>query len=251
VWGAGLAYLLIAPSAARYRPVGIAFLAVAAILMLNRTSRSGYLTPGYPMLFAAGGVALERVATRRPLRIALVASLIVAGTLSAPLALPLLPTETYVRYSAALGIAPSTEEKKELGRLPQFFADRQGWDRFVDQVAAAMDHVSVSERSSAAVWVGNYGEAGAIERLGGSRGLVALSGHNSYWLWGPRGYTGNVMIVVFRSRALLEARYTSVEQVGETDCGDCMPYENHVPIFLCRGIRTPLPERWASLKHYD
>jgi hypothetical protein len=81
-----------------------------------------------------------------------------------------------------------TEEKKELGRLGQFFADREGWDRFVDQVAAAMDRVPAAERASAAVWVGNYGEAGAIERLGGARGLVALSGHNNYWFWGPRGY---------------------------------------------------------------
>jgi hypothetical protein len=251
VWGAGLLYLLFAASAARYRALGIAFLTVAAILILNRTSRSGYLTPAYPMLFAAGGVALERLVTRRPFRIALVAVLIVAGAISAPLAVPLLPTDRYVRYSAALGIAPSTEEKKELGRLPQFFADRQGWDRLVDQVAAAMDRVPAAERPSAAVWVGNYGEAGAIERLGRSRGLVALSGHNNYWLWGPRGYTGSVMIVVNRSRALLEQRYASVEQVGETDCGDCMPYENHVPIFLCRGMKQPLPERWPALKHYD
>jgi hypothetical protein len=251
VWGAGLLYLLFAPSAARYRPLGIAFLTVATILILNRTSRSGYLTPAYSMLFAAGGVSLEKRIARPALRIALVAVLLVAGALSAPLALPLLPTDTYVRYSAALGIAPGTEEKKELGRLPQFFADREGWDRFVDQVAAAMDRVPAAERSSAAVWVGNYGEAGAIERLGSSRGLVALSGHNNYWLWGPRGYTGRVMIVVNRSRALLEQRYASVEQLGETDCGDCMPYENHVPIFLCRGMKPPLPERWPALKHYE
>jgi hypothetical protein len=171
--------------------------------------------------------------------------------MSAPLALPLLPTDAYVRYSRALGLAPDTEEKKELGRLPQSFADRQGWDQFVDQVARAMDHVPPAERSAAAVLVGNYGEAGAIERLGGSRGLVALSGHNNYWLWGPRGYSGDVMIVVTRSRTALEQRYASVIQVGETDCGDCMPYENHVPIFLCRGVVQPLPQRWPLLKHYD
>lgn len=251
VWGAGLLYLLFAPAASRYRPLGIAFLTVATILILNRTSRSGYLTPAYPMLFAAGGVSLERWIGRPALRIALIAVLLAAGALSAPLALPLLPTDTYVRYSASLGIAPGTEEKKALGRLPQFFADREGWDQFVGQVAEAMDRVPAAERSSAAVWVGNYGEAGAIERLGRSRGLVALSGHNNYWLWGPRGYTGAVMIVVNPSRAALEQGFASVEQVGETDCGDCMPYENHIPIFLCRGMRQPLPERWPALKHYD
>ena len=252
VWGAGLLYLLFAPAASRFRPLGIAFLTVTTILILNRTSRSGYLTPAYPMLFAAGGVALERWIARPPLRAGLLAVILVGGAISAPMALPLLPTDTYVRYSAALGEAPSTEEKKELGRLGQFFADREGWDAFVDQVAAAMDRVPAAERASAAVWVGNYGEAGAIERLGASRGLVALSGHNNYWFWGPRGYTGSVMIVVSRApRAELEQRYASVEQVGETDCGDCMPYENHVPIYLCRGMKPPLAERWPTLKHYD
>lgn len=251
VWGAGLLYLLFAAPAARYRPLGIVFLTVATLLILNRTSRSAYLAPGYPMLFAAGGAALERWMARPTLRIALIVVLLIAGAISAPMALPLLPTDAYVRYSAALGQAPSTEEKKEVGRLPQFFADRQGWDRFVDQVAAAMERVPAGERASAAVWVGNYGEAGAIERLGGSRGLVALSGHNNYWMWGPRGYTGRVMIVVARSRAAVEQRYASVEQVGETDCGDCMPYENHIPIFLCRVRTPPLPDSWPALKHYE
>jgi MFS family permease len=251
VWGSGLAYLLFARDARRYRTLGVAFLTVAGILILNRTSRSGYLMPAYPMLFAAGGVALARVLQRPVLRIVAFAVLIATGAMLAPLALPLLPTDVYVRYSRALGVAPVTEEKKELGRLPQFFADRQGWDRFVDQVARAMDQVPPADRPGAAVWVGNYGEAGAIERLGASRGLVALSGHNNYWLWGPRGYSGDVMIVVTRSRTVLEQRYASVIQVGETDCGDCMPYENHVPIFLCRGAVQPLPERWPLLKHYD
>jgi hypothetical protein len=43
-----------------------------------------------------------------------------------------------------------------------------------------------------------------------------------------------------------------VELAGETDCGDCMPYENHLPIFICRGLKPPpLAERWTAFKHYD
>jgi hypothetical protein len=252
VWGAGLLYLLAAPSARRYRPLGIVFVTVAAILILNRTSRSAYLAPGYPMLFAAGGVALERLIARPPLRIALLAVLLAAGALSAPLAIPLLPTDSYIHYSAALGIRAGTEEKKDVGRLPQFFADRQGWDRLVDQVAAAFDRLSPGERASARVFVGNYGDAGAIELLGRSRGLIAISGHNNYWLWGPAGSSGGVLVVLTRSRERLDRQFASVERVGETDCGDCMPYETHVPIYVVRGMKPPLlPELWPSLRHYD
>jgi Dolichyl-phosphate-mannose-protein mannosyltransferase len=252
IWGAGLAGLLFSRRMERYRPLGIAFLSVTVVLILNRTSRSGYLAPAYAMLYAAGGVLLERGVVRPFWRGSAVLLLFLGGLASAPLALPILPVDAYVRYSRALGMTPSTEEKKELARLPQFFADRQGWDRFVDQVATAYERLSPAERASAAVLTGNYGEAGAIEQLGRQRGLTAISGHNTYWLWGPSGRTGEVLIVLSRSRARQEERFVSVELAGETDCGDCMPYENHLPIFICRGLKPPpLAERWTAFKHYD
>ena len=251
VWIAGLLFLLFR-AGPRVRALAIVFLSVAAILIANRTSRSGYLAPAYPMLFAAGGVALERLLVRRPFRAAAIAFVLVAGAISAPMAIPLLPVDRYVAYSRALGQAPSTEEKKAVGRLPQFFADRQGWEAMVDQIGAAFDRLSPAERASAAVLVGNYGEAGAIELLGRSRGLTAISGHNNYWLWGPADRTGDVLIVVSRSRERQEQRFISVEQAGAIDCGDCMPYENGQFIFICRGMKPPpLPERWAQFKHYE
>jgi len=252
VWLGGLLFLLFAPRGARWRAVGVSFLVVAAILIVNGTSRGSYLAPAYPPLFAAGGVALEGLIVRRPLRIALLSIVIAGGAVSVPLAIPLLPVDRYVAYSRALGQAPSTEEKKAVGRLPQFFADREGWDRFVDQVAAVFDRLTPAERASAAVQVDNYGEAGAVEQLGRSRGLVAISAHNNYWLWGPAGRTGDVLVVVRRSSERLTQRYTSVEQAGVIDCGDCMPYENGQFIFICRGLTPPpLADRWPQFKHYE
>src|SRR5262249_10090286 len=141
-----------------------------------------------------------------------------AGAISTPMAIPLLPVETFVRYSRALGQAPSTDEKKEVARLPQFFADRQGWDRMVDQIGQVYDTLSPDDRAKVAVFVGNYGEAGAIALLGRSRGMVAISSHNNYWLWGPQGRTGEVLIVVARSRERLDQIYTSVQPAGRIDC---------------------------------
>jgi hypothetical protein len=148
-------------------------------------------------------------------------------------------------------MTPSAEEKQALGRLPQFFADREGWDAFVAQVGAAWATLPEADRASAAVFTGNYGEAGAIEQLGRSSGLVAISGHNNYWLWGPQGHTGDVLIVLSRNPRRLQERFESVQQAGETNCGDCMPYENHLGIYICRRIRTPLPQLWPELKHYE
>jgi hypothetical protein len=249
VWAAGLAATLLLPRLRRYRALAIVYLTVALILVVNRTSRSSYLALAYPMLLAAGAVFWEGVITSRAVRTAVILLLIAGGALTAPLAVPILSTDTYVRYSRALGVAPSTEEKKVLGRLPQFFADRQGWQPFVAQVAAVHDGLPPADRPRAAVLTGNYGEAGAIQRL--APRVVAISGHNNYWLWGPQGHTGDVLIVLTKEPERLQRVFTHVEKAGETDCGDCMPYENHLGIYVCRGMHPPLTELWPALKHFE
>jgi 4-amino-4-deoxy-L-arabinose transferase-like glycosyltransferase len=251
IWLAGLVALLAGNRFRQYRALGIAFLTVAAILILNRTSRSGYLLPAFPMLIAAGAAWWSQVLQRTPARAAVLVLLAVAGAATLPLAVPVLPVDSYVRYSRALGVAPSTEERQQLGRLPQFFADRQGWDRFVDQIGSAWDRLTPDERSRAVIVTSNYGEAGALELMGRSRGMVAASGHNNYWLWGPPSRPADVAIFPRRTRTNLDRLFGEVEQVGQTDCGDCMPYEDQLPIFICRGPRTPLLVLWPSFKHFD
>jgi hypothetical protein len=251
IWVGGLGALLAARRFRQYRLLGIAFLVVLAILLANRTSRAVYLLAAFPMLMAAGGAWWEERVTGRAARATAIAVLVLGGVLTTPLALPVLPVDAYLRYSRALGTAPQSEEKHDLGRLPQFFADRQQWPAFVADVAAAWDRLTPSEREHAAVLTGNYGEAGAIELLGRSRGMKAISGHNNYWLWGPGGATGDVLIVLSRDPSAWAGQFDSIEQVGETGCGDCMPYENHVPILIGRGLHPPLPDLWPRLKHFE
>ena len=46
----------------------------------------------------------------------------------------------------------------------------------------------------AALLAYNYGEAGAIDYFAKRYGLPkAISGHNQYGYWGPRGYTGEIV----------------------------------------------------------
>jgi hypothetical protein len=167
------------------------------------------------------------------------------------MALPVLDVENYVAYSQALGFAPSTDEHKELSELPQFYADMRGWESIVETVASVYDALSPEEQNVAAVFTGNYGEAGAIDLLGRKRGLpVAISGHNNYWLWGPRGWTGEVVIVIGGDKEGLGEIFEEVELAARTDCGYCMPYENDQPVWLCRGLRMSIEELWPKLKHF-
>jgi 4-amino-4-deoxy-L-arabinose transferase-like glycosyltransferase len=115
LWLGGLAYLLVHRQGRRHQLLGWAYLTVLAILIASGTSRAGYLAPAYTWLFAAGGVAAERVLARRAVawvRPVYAGALVVLGAVIAPLALPVLPVESYLRWARALGEEPSTEERK-------------------------------------------------------------------------------------------------------------------------------------------
>lgn len=255
IWLAGLVFLLID---VRLRPLAVAYVAVFALLALNGTSRSGYLAPAYTWLCAAGAAGLERTllpARRAVWRGAVLAVVLVGGLALTPMALPILPVESYIAYSQRLGLAPSTAERKELAELPQHYADMFGWNELVEELARIYRALPAEDRKVAGIFTYNYGEAGAIDLLGRKHGLpMASSGHNNYALWGPQG-SGEVLIIIGGQKGDAQTGhlrvFEEVEQVGETSCTYCMPYENHQPIFLCRGPKFDLAEMWPQVAHFD
>jgi hypothetical protein len=253
LWVAGLAALLTGARLRAFRAIGWAYLAVLAI-MLASNAKPYYLAPAYTALLAAGAVAFEdirRPAIRALVRPALVLLVIVSGAVSLPFAKPVLSTDWFLRYAAALGVGPRSEERQELGRLPQQYADMHGWQELASNLAAVYRALPPADRERACVFVQNYGEAGAVDVLGAPLGLPrAISGHNSYFLWGPRGCTGEVVMVLGGRREDHEAVFASVEQAAVHTCTDCMPYENHRPIWVARGARLPLAQLWPRLKRF-
>jgi hypothetical protein len=176
---------------------------------------------------------------------------IAGGGVSLPLAKPVLSTEALLRYSAALGVRPQTAERHELGRLPQHYADMHGWRELASNLAAVYNALPRADRERACVFVRNYGEAGAVDILGAPLGLPrAISGHNSYFLWGPRGCTGEVVIALGGDRHDYDELFATVEQAAIHTCVDCMPYEDNLPIWVLRGMRVPFAEIWPRVKHF-
>lgn len=255
LWLGGLLWLLAGREGRRYRVLGLTWLGVMAEMLLL-DGRVYYPAPAYPMLLAAGGVALEGwLAARMPLRRfaapAYATLLALSGAVLAPLFTPLLPPATLVRYSAALGMSQPRLENHQLGPLPQLMADRFGWPEMAAEVARIYRALPPAERARAAIFGQNYGQAGAIDLFGPPLGLPpAISGHLSYWLWGPRGYTGDVMIVLDDSREALSKLFTDVRLAGHVEHPYSMPYQ-HFDVYLCRGPRQTLAELWPRLKKYD
>lgn len=248
VWIAGLIWVLVTPG---LRWIGYAFLLLIG-MMIAFHAKHYYPAAVYPILFATGAIAIE-VWTRRfqwP-RIPAVALATVFGVLMLPLVMPVLALQTFIAYQSALHIAPTSSEHTRLKNLPQDYADMFGWPEMESAVAAVYRGLPEKDRSGAAIFADNYGEAAALDFFGARDGLPpALSGHNQYFLWGPRGYSGNVLIAVNGPRAQLLKVFRSVQLATVFSNPNGRPLEDGFAIYVCRGIRVPLATLWPKTKNY-
>jgi hypothetical protein len=122
-----------------------------------------------------------------------------------------------------------------------------------ETVANVYHALSPDDQRRCAIFANDYGEAGAIDFYGPRLGLPkAISGHLTYWYWGPRGYTGECMIVLGDTRAGAERWFSEVEPVAEVGNPYAMAQE-HFTVFLCRKPRrfATLQQAWPLLKNWN
>jgi hypothetical protein len=255
LWLSGLWYYFRDREGKRFRVLGWTYsIILFCLLLLN--GRVYYLAPAYPMLFAAGAVAFQKWAERHSwkwLKPAYVAVVLATGVLLAPMAcFPMLTPEQYIAYTRATHLRTPRIETQRLGPLPQIYADQFGWKEMAGVVAQAYNRLSPEDKQRCAIFGQNYGQAGAIDFLGAKMGLPnAISGHQNYFYWGPRGYTGECMIVMGDTAETLSRYFDSVEKVGTVYHPYSMPYE-HFDVFLCRRPKFgTLQQIWPQLKDWD
>lgn len=251
VWLAGLVAFAFWKRFTDLRLFAIGFAAFLAAMMVLH-GKTYYLANALPVLFAGGAVALE--AWLRPrLRLALTAAVAVIGLIGAPLALPVLPVAQLAAYQQALGVAPHREQEHgRIGALGQNYADTFGWPELAARVAEIYRSLPPEEQRQAVFLGNNYGEAAAIDVLGRPLGLPpAVSGHNNYYLWGPRGHDGSAVIRMGGNLEGLLKAYASCAEAGTTDNPWAMPSETGLTLWVCRGRQPPMDKDWARFKHYD
>ncbi len=245
LWLTGLLYYFFGKSGGPFRLLGWMYVVPLALLLYTQ-GRSYYLAPAYPMLFAAGAVALSQWLDRRSQLTARVAhgitwtAMAASGIAFAFLALPLAPIGTSV-WDTAVSIN---------GEL----AEMVGWPDLVETVAGVYDGLPADEKPATAILTGNYGEAGAIDLYGPAYGLPkAISGVNSYWYRGygdPPPQTAIVLDIFYPNAARL---FTTCESAGRiTNRYNVLNEESldHPGILLCRGPRAPWPQMWEYLRSY-
>lgn len=252
---AGLVGLLVSPSLRRFRPLGVAYVLVAALIVVVK-AKAYYLAPAAMWLFAAGGVVVERATAARPrARIAAAvygALAVLAGLALAPMAMPILPVATFQPYARALGALgeQKTGEKNRPAALPQIFADMYGWPELAHVVEEVVLGLSAEECEGALIFAHNYGEASAIEHFGHALPKVA-SGNTGWWLFGlPRSSPSVVVAVGDVDRALLDELFEDVHEVARFDHPLVRANERDIPITVCRRPKVPFETAWPRLKLY-
>jgi hypothetical protein len=254
VWLAGIWFFLADKNGKRFRFLGIAYIVLLA-LMIYLKAKDYYLVPVYPMLFAGGAVFWEQLIESfravRFIKYVLPVLIIVLGAVALPTVVPVLPVEKLIDYQEKIGFTPPKSEVSHDSPVQQIFADQFGWQELVEKTADVYNSLPPDEREKAGIFASNYGEAGAIDFFGARYGLPkAISPHQSYFLWGPRQYSGEVLIVLGSRREDAEKNCESVEEKAEINHPYSPGYEKY-KILICRKTKKPLPEIWQSLKHWN
>jgi hypothetical protein len=244
----------------RDRAIGWMYVVTMALFIAAK-ARGYYSGPLYPMLIAAGAAAL-------PLREA--SGLRQAASVDDDAApsysrSPLSPLSRIIYASAAVLLTafgvltarvalPITAINSRAFRMNGDFVEEIGWPELTREVARIWNTIPPEERAHAAIFCGNYGEAGAVDLYGPAYSLPpVISGINSYWQRGPGNPVPTTLLIVGASRQTLEERFTFVQLAGHVT----NPYgvhneetERHPEIFLCRGLRVPLDQVWPRIRSF-
>ncbi|MBZ5513578.1 MAG: glycosyltransferase family 39 protein [Acidobacteriia bacterium] len=256
VWLLGALYFLFWKDGKPFRVLGLAFITVLTFFIALH-GKDYYASPVYPMLFAGGATALERFSARgrmgwiKPVT----AAVILLATLPfLPLFVPVLSPQAFLRYQAKLPFKIQPDEKSMLQEpMPHYYSGCFGWGEMVQAVAKAYASVPPEDRADTAIYADNFAGAGAIDLLGPKYGLPkAVSGHQNYWLWGPRNYTGRTMIVVGGTVEGARQWFRDVAVVADLHNPYAAPWATKL-VLLCRGPKSfhSLAEAWPRLKNWD
>ncbi len=249
LWIGGLAWLGLARKARPWRFVALTYLVFLGLMMAMH-AKDYYVSPIYPVLFAAGAVALGQL-TRRgwpAVTYAVVLGLLLYRA-TGPIMLTILPPEKYDAYTARFG-ANKVKTEKFTSPLPQYLSDRFGWPQMVEGFAQRYNALPPELRAHTAIFCGNYGEASAVNILGPKYGLpTAISGHQNYYYWGWNGYTADSVLTLGNHREDYTDNYAEVVDLGAFDAPWIMDHEHH-HYFWLRHRKRSYAQDWADFKYW-
>lgn len=249
---AGIAGLFLDRHLRAFRLLGWAAAATLVLLIVLK-AKDYYLGPVYPMAYAAGGVALGRLARPRlapALRWTAVGVVVAFGVLTLPLGLPILPPPTMAAYAARVGGEAAVRTNVgAVEQLPQDYADMLGWHDLVRAVAGVYAALPTTDQEQAVLLASNYGEAGALDFYGPRYGLPrAVVFVGTYWRYGPGDRSGDVTIAVGFNRESLARRFAVLDSVATVGHPYAVEEQRDQVIYVTRRPYRTFQDVWPELE---
>jgi len=252
VWISGLIWFFKFRKEPATQILFIIFFTILTVLLINGHSKPEYLAPIFSVLFIGGAILIEKWTERRKYLAGIVVALQLTGFIVIPLAIPILPVESFISYSKTLGMAPSTPEGHTLAELPQFYADMFGWENQVKAVAKVYHSLPPEEKQECSIFGDNYGRSGAIDYFSDKYDLpLSIGRHNNYWIWGPDKFDGKIVIILGDAVGDKAELFEEVQDMGIIKSPYAIPYENNLHIYLCKNLKIPVKELWSKIKNYS
>jgi len=250
VWLIGFVFLLFASRLKKFRFLAFAYLLIF-IFMLKMNGKNYYLFGAYPMLFAAGGFAFERLIKVRylALRAFAVALFILPNMVLLPFFLPIIPLKQtlaairfYTQYIPPVRFAVTWEDHKQ-HPLTQDYADMFGWEEMVSKTAKIYNRLSSKEKAHTAIIADNYGEGGAFEHFGPIYHLPAVVCLNSsFALWAPNQFSPQNIIYISDDKDISDLTPVVGSSKLVDEVSDPMSREFGTGIFLLKNVKPGLGE---------
>ena len=220
IWLTGLMALLFLKGERKFQFIGLSYVFAAIFLMLGK-GKAYYALGAYPMLFAAGGYAMEKYFTGKLawLNYVFIANVLVIGIFILPLSLPVLPVdkmESYTKVSSRfIGDWPNPWEDGKIHRIPQDYADETGWKQLAGLVVVQYQKLDSAEKKHCIIYTSNYGQAGAIQYYGKQQGLPdPICYVDAFLFWAPDSIDNTCMIMVAREPGKLDSLYSNWSDVA-------------------------------------
>ncbi|MBI1937020.1 MAG: glycosyltransferase family 39 protein [Ignavibacteriales bacterium] len=246
-------FLFVNKSGKMFAVIGLMYISILVVYVFNN-GKPYYMGVLFPVILSAGAVGADLLIEkylRNWARYTLVLLLLPGYVVTAPFAIPILDVDSYLKLSEATGIKPSLSERNRTSALPQFFADRFGWEEMVQKTAQVYNKLSDDEKKDVLIIAQNYGEAGSVNYYRNKYGLPkAVSPHNNYWIWGyPQNHNKEVTIVIGGDLEDNKEFFEEVEVAASHYNELGMPFEN-VDIYICRKPKMKLSEAWERIKFF-
>lgn len=247
LWTGGTLWLFFSKRAAPYRVLAWIPLTVLTLLLITR-SKIYYAAPAFPVLLAAGGIAIESILDRYRLertRLLLPVILLLGCLVTLPIGLPVLSMEHLKPYVRTITFGALDRIYEVTGT----WHDQFGWENQVATVSEIFHTLTPEEQADCMIFVSNFGQAGALDFYGPRYGLPhATCVHQNYFFWGPPQVSGKLAIIYGFDEAKSRVFYDEVKQVAVISCPECMPFEDNLGVYICRWPRLDLKAAWPVLR---